>query len=82
MPVFTVNQTYEVLWGDCVRWVDRSSPPVVITRCCSSGSSMFTDTQVTHKEIELLDILFASTAVAVEAVGAPVPEQLPVCQRF
>ena len=43
---------------------------------------MFTDTQVTHKEIELLDILFASTAVAVEAVGAPVPEQLPVCQRF
>ena len=42
----------------------------------------FTDTQVTHKEIELLDMLYASTAEAVEAVGPPAPEQLPVCQRF
>ena len=42
----------------------------------------FADTQVTHKEITLLDMLYASMAEAVEAVGAPVPEQLPVCQRF
>ena len=42
----------------------------------------FADTQATHKEIELLDMLFASTPVAVEAVGAPVPEQLSVCLRL
>lgn len=42
----------------------------------------FADTQVTHEEIKLLDVLYASTAEAVEAVGPPAPGQSAVCQRF